>query len=543
MKKTFLLLLYLSATSIFGQSKTISKIDSLLSKYQNSNAPGMSVGILKEGKIIYSKSYGEANLEYGIKNSDTTVFGLASIAKQFTASCIWALTKEGKIALDDNIRKYIPEFPKHKYDIKIRHLLNHSSGLSNYHTLMDCKGFDYDLNYYDNQTVLELALQQKNLNYEPGEKISYSNTNYTLLAIIIERISGKNLQDYAKEKIFLPLEMTSACIRTENNSLIKNRAIGYQKKDNDYIQNPKIQRSYGAGSMGASIQDLFKWINVLNGKNAAFSDLSVFLTTCEKLTNGETAKYARGLLIDTYKNYKTISHSGYGWGGQTQILTVPEEDLGIIILSNLESINPTPISYQILDELLPIKESKADKINQNQVKIKNISTLVGDYVEIDSDMKMTISSENRKLAARGSQAKKATLLKLKENNIYVRENNESVSYDFDNPLAELVISFGGVPFYFKRALFVTPSEVKLEEYVGDYYSEELNVMYHFYSKDNQLFLDYMNNKEIALTPVQKNEFGNNNRTLYQFQKDKNNKVKSMKLSCQGAVKEIGFIKK
>jgi CubicO group peptidase (beta-lactamase class C family) len=319
------LLVFFIAFAGFGQNE-IAKIDSILKPYQISSAPGMSVGIIKNGEITYSKGFGEANLEYGIKNSDSTVFSLASIAKQFTAACIWTLIKEKKITLDDAIEKHIPEFPHHSQTIKIRHLLNHSSGLSNYHTLMNCKGFDYDSNYYDNQTILDLAIQQKNLNHKPGEKIIYSNTNYTLLTIIIERVSGKKLNDFAKENLFNPLGMNATFVKTENNSLIKNRAVCYQKIEDEFTQNPTIQKSYGAGSMGSTIKDLFNWITVLTGKNEKFKELASFLTTCETLTTGEKAKYARGLQIDQYKNYQTISHSGYGWGGQTQLITIPEVD-------------------------------------------------------------------------------------------------------------------------------------------------------------------------------------------------------------------------
>jgi hypothetical protein len=158
-------------------------------------------------------------------------------------------------------------------------------------------------------------------------------------------------------------------------------------------------------------------------------------------------------------------------------------------------------------------------------------------------MKMSILLENNILTAKGSQAKKSTQLKIKENNVYSRINNENVTYDFDNPISDLVISFGGVPFYFKKAVFIDAKEVNPEEYTGTYYSEELDVNYQFYTKEDKLYLDYPNNKNIALSTVQKDEFGNNQRTLYQFVKNENNIVIKMKLSCEGSVKEIEFMKR
>ncbi|MCG2610434.1 beta-lactamase family protein [Flavobacterium sp. SM15] len=360
-----------------SQNNPYSKIDELLQKYDKPNAPGLSIGIVQNDKLVYSKGIGFASLDYNIRNSDSTAHSLASIAKQFTSACIWTLVRDGKISLEDNIRKYLPEMPEHPQKIKIKHLLNHSSGLSNYHTLMDLKGFNYDLEYYDNTTVLELASKQKQLNHVPGAKTVYGNTSYTLLALIVERVSQKNLNAYAKEQLFDPLNMIHTQIRVENQSIIKNKAVGYQQKDNNYIQNPRIQNSYGAGSMASTITDMAKWLNVLNGTSLKIKGLTEFLTTCDNYKAEEKANYARGVMLDQYKGYRTISHSGYAWGGQSQLITLPEKQLGIIIMTNLEPINPTPLSYELLDLILPT-DTSTSKVKKNscfQSRSKTISAL------------------------------------------------------------------------------------------------------------------------------------------------------------------------
>ncbi|MGX7667926.1 serine hydrolase domain-containing protein [Flavobacterium pedocola] len=529
-----------------SQSNPYQKIDNLLLKYEKPNAPGLSIGIVEKGKLIYTKSVGYANLEYAVKNTDSTAFSLASIAKQFTSACIWTLVRDGKITLEDDIRKYLPELPEHPQTIKIKHLLNHSSGLSNYHTLMDLKGFNYDQDYFDNSTVLELAAKQQQLNHIPGTKTAYGNTSYTLLALITERVSKQNLNDYAKTQLFDPLGMTHTQIRTENQSLIKNRAVGYQQQGNDYLQNPRIQKSYGAGSMASTVIDMVLWFSVLNGTNPKFKGLSEFLTTCDLLNPNEKATYARGVMLDEYKNFKTISHSGYGWGGQSQLIVLPEKQLSLIILTNLESINPTPLSYEILDLFLP--DSNIKTAPKKQVVYKATPKLFqqysSQYKEINSDMKMEILVENDTLKAKGSQAKKAIALTAYDKGKFHRSTNESVKYDFtQNKDYDLIIRFGGTPFYFKRAQFVQPESVPLEEFVGNFYSEELTVTYHFTKKDNRLILSYKNNENILLTPVQKDEFGNNQRTLYHFVRDDKQKIKTLLLSSEGTVKDIVFLKK
>jgi CubicO group peptidase (beta-lactamase class C family) len=535
--------LFLISTVVFSQNAKFRQIDSLLLKFEKTNAPGLSIGIAQNGSLVYSKEIGLANLEYDIKNTSSTVFSVASIAKQFTSACIWTLIRDKKLDLEEDIRTYLPEMPIYGYPIKIKHLLNHSSGLSNYHTLMYLKGFDYDLEYYDNQTVLALATKQKKLNHIPGEKIVYANTNYTLLTIIIERITQKNLHVYANEQLFEPLEMNTSFIKTENNSIIKNRAIGYQNSENGYLQNPRIQKSYGAGSMGSTVLDMVKWMTVLNGKNENFKPLTDFLITCEELNNGEKAHYARGVMIDSYKNLKTISHSGSGWGEQSQLISIPEKDLGIIIFANTNTMNPTLLSYQIIDILFPNSISITKKALNFKPKHRDYQQLVGSFKEINSDMKMEIILENDTLKAKGSQAKKAISLKEIEKNIFVRLNNESVKYDFSR-IAEnqLCISFGGTPFHFEKAHFVNPKDVNLNEFVGDFYSEELDINYHFFIREKQLFLSYKNHENNALSTVQKDEFGNNDRTLYHFVRNESNAIIKMFLSCDGTVKEIEFVK-
>lgn len=536
--------IFISSLVTFGQDIN-SKVDSILQKYEQPNSPGLSIGIIKDGKIIYSKGIGLATLEYDVKNSDSTVFSIASIAKQFTAACAWALIKENKLSLDDDIRTFLPELPEKKDIIKVRHLLNHTSGFRDYNSSMYLAGFDYDKEYYDNQTVYDIARKQKNMTNLPGEKVLYGNTSYNLLTLIIERISNKNLHELAKEKLFIPLGMHNTLVRTENNTIIKNKAVGYQKTKDSYIQLPRTQISYGAGSMGSTIKDMALWINMLNGDNAEFIELSRFLTTLETLPSGEKAKYARGVMVDDYKGFKTVSHSGYGWGGQSQLIAIPEKSLGVIILTNLESINPTPISYEILDLFIPKLEIKKEITTKKfKVKPKDFKIFAGQYKEINSDMKMEILFENDTLKSKGARAKNPIALKGFEKNKFHRINSENVKYDFTkNEKHDLVITFGGTPFYFKRAVFVTSETVNTKEFIGKFHSNELDVTYNFYEKEGTLYLSYRNHENVPLSTVQKDEFGNNDRTLYHFTRNDKNEISGMLLSCDGSVKDIDFVKK
>ena len=534
----FKIALFLFSISSYSQSFTEKQIDSLLLPYKK-NEPGLSVRVIKKDSVLYSKSFGLSNLDYGIKNSDSTVYSIASIAKQFTAAAVWVLIQQGKLSLDDDIRTYFPEIPDYGELITLRHLFNHTSGIRGYHTLMYLSGFDYDKEYYDNQTVLRLACQQKNLNNKPGDKVIYSNTNYNILALLVEKISGTNLDDFLKTNILKPLKMDDTFVRVSHGDVVKNRAVGYQKNVDTFIYNVTNKLSYGAGSMGSTVLEMTKWANMLNGDVPEFKDLSKFLQTQELLSDQSLAKYARGVMLDTYKGYKTISHSGYGFGGQTQLITLPEEKIAVIILTNLQSINPTPLSYEILDVLLPVKETEANFIEKNSKITHSLKAFIGDFKEVNSDMKMTFTIENDTLKAKGSFGKFPMPLVATETNKFVRLNSQNVKYDFTKTKqADLIIYFGGTPFYFKRANFIKPESVNIKDFIGNYYSEELNTTYNFKIESNELILSYRNNPNIRLFPVQLNEFGNNNRTLYRFSTDKS----KLFLSSDGTVKDIEFNK-
>lgn len=527
-----------------AQENTSQRINQLLKEYDSNDKPGLSVKVIKDDKSIYAKGFGLSNLDYDVKNSDSTVHNIASVTKQFTASAIWSLINEDKLSLEDDIRIYLPEFPDYGEVIKIKHLLNHTSGIRNYHTLMYLAGFDYDNDYYDNNIVLELAKRQKNLNHSPNEKVSYSNTNYNLLTLIVERVSGLNLNDYLKLKILEPLKMNSTFVRVEHGKPLKNRAIGYIPVDNGFKFSVNNQLSYGAGSMGSAVNDLAIWTSMLNEQITEFKPLALFLKQTEILNSGDRAKYARGLTIDNYKGFEVVGHSGYGFGARSHLIAVKEKQLGVIVLTNTQTIDATRIAYQILDILLKDEKMKEVKTIQSSFKKQDVNQFTGEFKEVNSDMTMKLFVENDTLKVVGSMGKIPVALVQCDTNKFHRVQSENVKYDFTaSTKHDMIISFGGTPFYFKHAKFIDASSVDVKDFTGYFYSEELDVNYHFYIENKELKLNYKGNEEVVVKPIQLNQFGNGDRTLYHFVKDKNNKVTGMLLSCDGTVKEIIFKKK
>jgi hypothetical protein len=343
--------------------------------------------------------------------------------------------------------------------------------------------------------------------------------------------------------------MNHTFYRTDLTSTIPNRAFGYVQNDdtNSFEHLPSNQVTYGAGSVGSSIEDLAIWSTILTGLNADFLDLTKFLTTVETLPSGEIAKYARGVMVDEYKSMKTIHHSGYGLGGQSQIIAVPELKLAVVILTNLESIDPSPLSYKILDLFIPTQNTEIVKSAPTfHHKKRELIKFVGQYKEQYSDMKMEILIENDTLKALGSQGKNSIPLNSIGKGKFIRSNNASVRYDFTSAKkakADLIVFFGGAPFYFSKAQFIDFKTINLTDYVGHYFSDELSVEYDIYIENNSLQVSYPNHNKTNLKEGQKDEFGNGQRILYHFGRNEENEVVKLYLSAEGTVKNIEFIKK
>src|SRR5262245_8356071 len=235
------------------------KVDAVFREYDRSDSPGCALGVYRDGRIIYERGYGMANLELGVANSPQTVFDIGSTAKQFTAFSIHLLARDGKLSLDDDIRKWVPEVPSYSKPVTIRNLLHHTSGLRDYIEIMNLQGMQEEDWTTDDDALLAIS-RQKAPNFVAGEEYLYSNTGYFLLSIVVRRASGQSLRDFAQERIFGPLGMRHTQFNESHTRIIPNRATGYAKSDRggfgidmgDWEQN-------GDGGLQTTVEDLELW--------------------------------------------------------------------------------------------------------------------------------------------------------------------------------------------------------------------------------------------------------------------------------------------
>src|SRR5258705_4506707 len=234
------LLVLMIGVGAFAQSKQgaaadksiTGKVDEIFARFGKPDSPGCALSVIKDGQIVYKRGYGMSNLEYGIPISPSSIFHIASISKEFTAMAIVMLAQQGKLSLDDDVRKYVPEVPDFGERITIRHLIHHTSGLRDQWSLLELAGWRED-DVITEGDILDLVSRQKALNFKPGEEHLYSNTGYTLLAVIVKRVSRQSLRDFADAEIFKPLSMTRTHFHDDQSMIVKDRTSAYQPRPCD----------------------------------------------------------------------------------------------------------------------------------------------------------------------------------------------------------------------------------------------------------------------------------------------------------------------
>ena len=330
-----------TSTSVPADDKT-ALVDKLFAAWDTTATPGLALAVIRNGAIIYKRGYGMARIEDGVVNTPSKIFDIGSVSKQFTATCVALLVKEGKIKVDDDIRKYFPEMRSYEKPITIRHLLHHTSGLRDYNTLLGFAGFRPESDCPTVEESRDIIFRQKRLNHRPGEAFSYTNSGYFLLGQIVERVSGKSLNAFAQERIFKPLGMSHTLFQEDHTQLIPNRTVGYDPVEGGGF---KIDMSNwdetGDGNVYTSVEDLFLWDQAFY-TNALGTDVMDMIQTPGTLDNGTKIEYAWGLRVFAYRGLKAIEHGGAWAGFRADILRFPDQKLSVIALSNRADFDGSP---------------------------------------------------------------------------------------------------------------------------------------------------------------------------------------------------------
>jgi CubicO group peptidase (beta-lactamase class C family) len=325
------------------------QVDQLFAQWDRPDSAGCALGVVKDGQLIYRRGYGSANLESDTRISTDSVFYIASTSKQFTAASIMLLVREGKLSLDDDIRTYLPEIPRYSQPILVRHLVYQTSGLRDYLELMLYAGRSYE-DEFDNADAVRWISMQKALNFEPGSKWEYSNSNYALMAEIVGRVTHSSLRRFAEDNIFKPLGMSHSHFDDDHRQIVKQRVISYEERaPGDLRQLIKSIDAVGDGNLLTTVEDLARWDRNFYDEAVGGKGFTKLMTTPGKLNDGTETRYAAGLMPETYRGVPVVHHAGGFLGFRTQLVRFPEQRMSVICLCNLGSINPVALSWQVAD--------------------------------------------------------------------------------------------------------------------------------------------------------------------------------------------------
>jgi CubicO group peptidase (beta-lactamase class C family) len=382
---TAVLLLLSPAGAGYGATsdeKAAAAVDEVFSDLTKPGSPGCALAVYRDGKIIYAKGYGLANVEENVAITPQSVFDIGSTSKQFTAASILLLEKQGKLSVNDDVRKFIPELPSYGQKITILHLLNHTSGLRDYLSLMELAGINTD-SVTSDADALALITRQKALNFAPGSDFLYSNTGFFLLSVIVQRVSGKSLREFATENIFAPLEMTHTQYRDNHAALIANRALAYQEQENNdgYMLDVSYFEQTGDGAVHTSVEDLLKWDENFYSPRVGGKAFLDEIQERGKLNNGKVLDYAKGLRLQDYRGLQTVSHGGAWRGYRAELLRFPEQHFSVACLCNVGNAGPTRRAHQVADIYLgSLMKPKEIKSQESENKEKSEVAVAADQL-------------------------------------------------------------------------------------------------------------------------------------------------------------------
>ncbi|MBE0676289.1 MAG: serine hydrolase [Bacteroidales bacterium] len=369
---------------------TLRKIDEIFAQYHN-GMPGLSVAIARDGKTIYSKAFGLAEMEHRVPNTTETTFECGSVSKQFVAASILLLAQDGKLALTDDVRKYVPELPQYDAPITIKHLLTHTSGLKDWGAVYSLTGWPRTTRVYTQELSFDIVFRQKSLNFSPGEQYSYSNSNYVMLVLITERVSGKKLAEFTRERLFKPLGMKNTMWRDNFRDVVIGRAVAYSGSEDRFLQNMPFENVHGPGGLLSTTGDLLIWNSLLADPKLFTDEFAAIRIESGKLNNGDPAGYAAGLMTGARNGFIEISHSGSTAGYRAWLAWYPEKRLSVAILSNHASSDPVGKGRAIADVFLGQPErqpatSRPQVRPQPYVPTASLTDYSGTYYSEDADV-------------------------------------------------------------------------------------------------------------------------------------------------------------
>jgi len=529
-----------------GDMAVTGKVDEVFSRFDKPDSPGCALGVIKDGRIVYKRGYGLSNLEYGVPILPSSIFHVASISKQFTAMAIVLLAQQGKLSLDDDVRKYVSEVPDFGERITIRHLIHHTSGLRDQWSLLELAGWRED-DVITEGDILELVSRQKELNFKPGAEHLYCNTGYTLLAVIVKRVTGQSLREFADANIFKPLAMTSTHFHDDHSMIVKGRTSAYETKKGGGLKvSIPVFDTYGATSLFTTVEDMAKWDqNFVDKKVGGEAAINQMLTT-GLLNDGKKLNYAFGLSLGEYKGLKTVGHGGSDAGYRADFLRFPEQRFAVVCLCNVSNADPGGLTRKVADIYLadllkspPGKPGASASTGSYKATEQELRRKAGIYRDPLTEETIKLEFKDGKLMAALGPGFQLVPVSATDFTVIGAPVKVTFEISSDGSTKRMIVNEEGNPKPKVLEAVNAPTPAELGQYAGRYYSQELDTSYTFALREGKLVLQRKKFEDASLTSVGGDSFTDADLGTIKFTRDSRNAVTGFELNA-GRVRHLKF---
>ncbi|HKY44815.1 MAG TPA: serine hydrolase domain-containing protein [Pyrinomonadaceae bacterium] len=484
-------------------------------------APGCAAAVSLNGETVFEKAFGLADLEHNVPNTAQTIFESGSVAKQFTAAALVLLEQDGKLSLHDPVRKYIPELPDYGSPLTIRHLLNHTSGLRDWGSVLSLTGVGRGDRVITQDLALDVITHQRALDFTPGSEYSYSNSGYNLAAIIVERVSKQKFPAFVEERLFKPVGMKNSSWRDDYQRIVSGRAQAYSRQGTGpWRLNMPFMNVYGNGGMLTTVGDWMKWNAMLDSQSLG-APLVNALETRGVLNDGRKIGYALGLFFSTYKGLKDVSHGGATAGYQTFLTRYPDRKVSIGVMCNGTSPGAGGIAASITDEIFgPFPE--APKTESARVSEDELKKFVGIWRNEKTHAPARFVIENG--VSRWSGAR---LVPMGGGQFTAGDNQLKFTFDKnDKPVSAETVDTDGEVRRFVPETEWKPTPADLESITGGWFSEEAGATINIAVENEKAFIKQRPATSLQMQPLYKDHFSVQGYIVW-FTRDKDGKVNGL----------------
>lgn len=401
------------------QADVVNRVDEVFARWNSAESAGCVVGAERDGHTVLSRAYGMADLEHDIPNTPAVIFEAGSVSKQFTAAAIVLLAQDGALALDDDIRKHVPELPDYGHTITIRHLLTHTSGLRDWGSVAAIAGWGRNARTHTHEHVLDILSRQRSLNFTPGNEYSYSNSGYNLLAVIVDRTSGMPFAEFSRTRIFEPLGLDDTQWRDDYTRIVKGRSSAYAMRGGAWVIDRPIENVHGNGGLLTTAADLLQWNAALTSGALGGSEFVEMMHERGVLNNGRLIEYASGLFVTEFDGVPEISHTGATSGYRAFLARYPDQRLGVAVLCNAGDVNPGRVGRSVARIMLgdrPAASAAPRPVTTPAALAPRptltpaaLEALTGEYYSSEAEATFTVAVDGDRLVLRRRPATRVVL--------------------------------------------------------------------------------------------------------------------------------------